>query len=200
MKRVIAITATLAVSGAYVVAAAQAPAPPSTPSLAEVAKAEEERRKAVRKPSKVYTNANLAGPDVVTSAAPSTVATIPASTDATPSDPEPTIPGGTAPPAEAADEKNQAYWFGRISQARADLNRTQLFADSLQTRINSLQTDFVNRDNRVEREKIQQDLNTALAELERVKQETEAQIKAIAAIEEEARRAGVPPGWLRPPV
>ncbi len=73
-----------------------------------------------------------------------------------------------------------------------------MFADSLQTKINSLQTDFVNRDNRVEKEKIKQDLNTALAELERLKKEIDAQTKAIAAIEDEARRANVPSGWLRP--
>ena len=52
--------------------------------------------------------------------------------------------------------------------------------------------------NRVEREKIQQDLNTALAELERLKKEIDTQQKAITAIEDEARRAGVPAGWLRP--
>jgi predicted nucleic acid-binding Zn-ribbon protein len=87
-----------------------------------------------------------------------------------------------------------------MSAARTALSRTQMFADSLQTKINSLQTDFTNRDNRVEREKIQQDLNTALAELERLKKETDAQMKAITAIEDEARRANVPSGWLRPPV
>ena len=54
------------------------------------------------------------------------------------------------------------------------------------------------RSNRVEREKIQQDLNTALAELERLKKDVDAQTKAITAIEDEARRANVPSGWLRP--
>ena len=95
--------------------------------------------------------------------------------------------------------KDQAYWQGRISKARTDLTRTQMFADSLQTKINSLRTDFTNRDNRVEREKIQQELNTALAELERLKKELDTQQKAITAIEDEARRANVPSGWLRPP-
>ena len=41
-------------------------------------------------------------------------------------------------------------------------------------RINSLNTDLVNRDNRVEKEKIKQELNTALAELERLKKEIDA--------------------------
>jgi RNA polymerase-binding transcription factor DksA len=84
-----------------------------------------------------------------------------------------------------------------MKEARATLTRSQLFADSLQTRINSLTTDFVNRDDPAQRAKIETDRQTALAELEKVKKEMEEQNKAIKAIEDEARRAGAPPGWLR---
>jgi len=70
--------------------------------------------------------------------------------------------------------------------------------DSLQSRINALTTDFVNRDDPAQRAKIEGDRKAALAELERVKQELNDQQKAITAIEDEARRAGVPVGWLRP--
>jgi hypothetical protein len=190
MKRVIAISVTLVMACASV-AYGQAS---STVSLAEVARREEARRKTVRKATKVFTNANLAAVDEP-SVPPSTVST---PTNATPTNTSPTIPGGQAPPVDKAAMKDQAYWQGRISQARTTLSRTQMFAESLQTRINSLRTDFTNRDNRVEREKIQQDLNTALAELERLKKELDTQQKAITAIEDEARRAGVPSGWLRP--
>ena len=60
MTRAIAIL-TLSVLIAPVVAAAQTtPAPaPASPTLVDVAKAEEARRKGVRKPAKVYTNDNL---------------------------------------------------------------------------------------------------------------------------------------------
>lgn len=190
MKRVLAITITLVVACASV-AYAQ---PSSTVSLADVARKEEARRKSTKKATKVFTNANLAttdGPMGVVSSAPTT------STNATPSTTtEPTIPGGKAEP--APPKGDQQFWQARVSKARTDLSRTQMFADSLQTKINSLRTDFTNRDNRVEREKIQQDLNTALAELERLKKEIDTQQKAITAIEDEARRAGVPAGWLRP--
>ena len=70
--------------------------------------------------------------------------------------------------------------------------------DSLQSRINALTTDFVNRDDPAQRAKIEADRKAALAELERVKKELDEQTKAITAIEDEARRAGVPAGWLRP--
>jgi hypothetical protein len=191
MKRVIAISVTLVMACASV-AYGQAS---STVSLAEVARQEEARRKSTKKATMVFTNANLAAADAPT-ARPSAPTT---SSNATPTNTSPTIPGGPAPPVDKAAMRDQAYWQGRISKARTDLTRTQMFADSLQTKINSLRTDFTNRDNRVEREKIQQDLNTALAELERLKKELDLQQKAITAIEDEARRANVPSGWLRPP-
>ena len=191
MKRVIAIAATLVVACSYV-----ASAQTQTPSLADVAKKEEERRKSVRKPAKVYTNSSLAAPDLVTSAPPSTPAAATASESASSSNTTPAAPGGQAKPGEV---KDQAYWASRMAKARDDLRRIQMFGDALQTRINSLRTDFVNRDNRVEREQIEKDLNAALAELERVKKDIEAGQKAVAAIEDEARRANVPSGWLRSP-
>ncbi len=198
MKRVIALTITLLLAAS---GAAFAQAPSQTVSLAEVARKEEARRKTARKATRVLTNANLTPADAVSVAAPpSTPASASGATNASPGNTSPTISGGTAAPIDQAAMKDQAYWAGRMSQARTALSRTQMFADSLQTKINSLQTDFTNRDNRVEREKIQQDLNTALAELERLKKEVDAQMKAITAIEDEARRANVPSGWLRPPV
>ena len=72
-----------------------------------------------------------------------------------------------------------------------------MFAEALQTRINSLGKDFVSRDNPVQRARISEDRAEALSELNRVKQEIERGKTQIADIEEEARKAGVPPGWLR---
>ena len=91
-----------------------------------------------------------------------------------------------------APAKDQAYWSGRMKARARRSNAPQMFADSLQSRINALTTDFVNRDDPAQRAKIETDRNTALAELERVKKEIDEQTKAIAAIEDEARRAGVP--------
>jgi hypothetical protein len=55
----------------------------------------------------------------------------------------------------------------------------------------------VNRDDPAQRAVIADNRQKSLAELDRVKSEIEKNKKAIADIEEEARRAGVPPGWLR---
>ena len=162
--------------------------PSMTKPLADVARAEEARRKEVRKPARVITNNDLR-PDISRGIAPP-----PTETPSTGANATPTAPAADAPPAAA---KDQAYWAGRIKAAREQLSRTQIFMDSLQTRINSLTTDFVNRDDPAQRAKIETDRQQALAELERVKKELTEHQKAITTIEEEARRAGVPSGWLR---
>lgn len=168
-------------------------------SLAEIARAEEARRKEVKDGSKVYTNESLK-PDFTKPVAEPTAPADPASVGA-PADPAaPASPAqAAAPGAEpAAPARDQAYWSGRITEARSQVARSQAFATAVQNRIDMLWTDFVNRDNPVERSAIEQERIKALAELDRLKQEIEEQTKAIAAIEDEARRAGVPPGWLRP--
>ena len=191
MTRAIAILALGSLIGP-VAAHAQESQPTTTaaPTLVEVAKAEEARRKTVAKPAKVYTNNSLKA-DITPSR--------PAATPAPPSTtvPEVNLPGGTAG-AIAEPARDQAYWSGRIGAVRTALGRSRIFADSLQSRINALTTDFVNRDDPAQRAQIEADRKTALAELDRVKQEIADQEKEILAIEDEARRAGVPSGWLRP--
>ena len=77
------------------------------------------------------------------------------------------------------------------------LDRDQTFADALQTRINSLTADFVNRDDPAQRLVLERDRQKAIAELARLQQDIVNGKKALADLEEEARRAGVPAGWLR---
>jgi uncharacterized protein (UPF0335 family) len=63
--------------------------------------------------------------------------------------------------------------------------------------VNALTTDFVNRDDPAQRDQIAVERQKNLSELERVQKEIERLKKQVAEIEEEARRAGVPAGWLR---
>jgi hypothetical protein len=196
MKRVIAISV-LAVIAVATLAAAQSSNAPNRP-LAQVAREEEARRKAVRRPAKVYTNGDLR-PDLTAGGPPASVVT-PVSGNSSPSNvtpgvPSVNLPAGTAPPPPSGD---QAFWQNRIKEARDAVTRSQMFMDSLQSRINALQTDFVNRDDPAQRAKIEGDRRAAMAEFERVKKELDDNTKKITAIEDEARRAGVPAGWLRP--
>jgi hypothetical protein len=93
--------------------------------------------------------------------------------------------------------RDQTYWSTRMADAREQLSRDLVYMDALQTRVNALTTDFVNRDDPVQRARIASDRQRAIDELARLKKGTEDDRKAIADLEEEARRAGVPPGWLR---
>jgi len=189
MKRLLTISAALVVTCASVAAAQSSAMRP----LADVAKAEEARRKEASKPAKVLTNSDLK-PDISRGIAAPSTATPGTVSAATPANATPGAPAAAAKPDAA---KDQAYWAGRMKDGRDKLQRLQMFADSLQTRINSLTTDFINRDDPAQRAKLETDRKAALAELERVKKDMTDQTKAIAAIEEEARRAGVPAGWLR---
>jgi hypothetical protein len=170
-------------------------------SLADVARAEEARRKAVKGPSKVYTNENLArnGDGSPTSApAPAAATQATAATAVKPAEPAKADPAKPEqPPANAEPKKDEKYWNARITSARDALNHDKVLADALQSRINALTTDFANASDPVQRSVIEENRKTALAELDRVTKDIDKQTKSIADIQEEARKAGAPPGWLR---
>ena len=166
-------------------------------SLADVARKEAARRKSIQKPGKVYTNEDVKPVEGLPTEAPR----------------EPAAPGVGAPAAapaaaaegqqaEAPDDSQQAAddeqrWRQRMADARAELERNRMFAEALQSRINALTTDFTARDDPAQRGVIEADRQKAIAQLGRVQSEIQQQTRAIADLEEEARRAGVPPGWLR---
>jgi len=108
---------------------------------------------------------------------------------------------------EMVDRKPDLAAYARVSYfrelhgdhagARDALSRSQTFADALQSQINALYTEFVNMDDPLRRSVIEQKRLAAIAEQDRVKADIVKQTKAIADIEDEARRANVPAGWLR---
>ena len=167
--------------------------PAGAQSLADVARKEAARRQSVKAPAKVITNDNL---KVIAPAAP----------PATPVDPAAQVPPAGAPPADAAAEKppeapdptkDPEYWRKRMADARQAVDRHAFLLEAVQSRINALTTDFYARDDPYQRAQIEVARQKALGELERM---TKVQLELeqrIADIEEEARRANVPPGWLR---
>jgi hypothetical protein len=158
------------------------------PSLVDLAQKEQERRKALKAgQSRVYSDKDLpkpATPSPVASTAP------PVAPVALPAEQKPAE-------AKPDDQKDEAWWHTRMTQAREALRRAQAFADALQSQVNAMATDLVNRDDPYQRAKIADDRQKALAELQRVQSEIEQSKKEIADIEDEARKAGVPPGWIR---
>jgi hypothetical protein len=179
----------------------------SAQSLGDIAKKEEARRKATATSGKVYSNDGLRPEPTPRS----TSAPPPAATPAKPPASTPGAAGSksstsTASDASAAGEKgapadegkrDEAYWRERLKNLQEAQRRSRLFADALQSRINGLTADFTARHDPIQRAAIATDREGALAELDRVKKEIQQQDKALADAQEEARRAGVPAGWLR---
>jgi hypothetical protein len=164
-------------------------------SLADVARQEEERRKASPQPTKVYTNKDLVE---VPGGTPPPPPASPSDTAAA-TDPSSTSGGGDS--GKNDDDKStardKAYWTKRLKALQDKLDNDTAFASALQSQINGLTTDFVNRDDPSQRAVIEGQRNKALSELNRLKAAIPLDNKAIADLLEEARRAGVPPGWLR---
>lgn len=167
-------------------------------SLGEVAKKEEERRKAVKEPSKVYTNKDLTAvpPPTGASAAEPAVAADPAAAAAA-KDKAEADKAKTAESDKTTKPKDQKHWADRMKELRSQLDRDQTYAEGLQSRINALTADFAARDDPAQRAQVSRDRQKALDELNRLKLTIETHKKAIADLEEEARKAGVPSGWLR---
>ena len=174
--------------------------------LADVARAEEARRKTVRVPSKTYTNDDLKGDNngaTVASPAPSTAAPATSTPAATPAQAGKPAPPAVKPDAakDAAKEeepkKDEKYWRDRITSAQQAMARNKVLVDALQSRVNALNTDFVNTDDPAQRAVVEQNRKTALAEMDRVKKDIDTRTKEITTIQEEARKANVPAGWLR---
>jgi len=169
-------------------------------SLGEIARLEEARRKALKGPVKTYTNENL--PAVQSDAPPpgQVAADTKASTDAG-AKPAPGasagMPDKTGAPSAAEQEKTPEFWQKRLGDVKDQRQRNALYLDALQTRINSLWADFTARDDPAQRALIGAERQKALDELDRLKKEQDDLDRKIAAIEEDARKAGVPPGWLR---
>jgi hypothetical protein len=176
-------------------------------SLGDLARQEEERRKTIKSAAKVYTNKDLGNAQPPPAARPSTVAEQGAAAGAAAalasvqngSTVQTTIPAGQAadPEKDRGVPKDQAYWAGRMKELNSQLGRDETYESALQTQVNSLTTDFINRDDPAQRATIEQNRQKALGELARLQKEVDQDKKAIADLEEEARRAGAPPGWLR---
>ncbi len=108
-----------------------------------------------------------------------------------------TEPATPAAPSEAAADGDEERWRNRRTEARQALEQAERRAAELQTRVNRLWADFTARDDPAQRAAIEQDRVAALAELEETEAEADDLARAITDLRGEARRAGVPPGWLR---
>ena len=170
----------------------------SAQTLAEAARKEAARRKAIKKPARVFTNGSLKtvpGEVIPTPPAPRTESeTASAETGTAGASAAAASPETTPAP---DPRRTPEYWQQRMTSAVQERDNNALMLDALQSRINGLWADFTARDNPLERNAIAVERQKALDELERRKRLQVTLEKAVADIEEDARRARIPPGWLR---
>lgn len=179
------------------VAAATADA--TAQSIVEVARQERLRREALARqagpdaaPTRVYTDADLVYSGRLTMRVDDQEPEAGAESGAAAT--EPATPATALEAAGAGDEER---WRNRMAEARQALERAERRAAELQTRVNRLWADFTARDDPAQRAAIEQDRAAALDELEETEAEADELARAITDLRDEARRAGVPPGWLR---
>jgi hypothetical protein len=205
MKRIISSVVGIGILSMTVAASAQ--------TLADIAKKDSDRRKAVKHPAKVITNEDvqdvkpilpmmendgtgtkLVDPNAATAA--NSNSDVPSAPGAAPASPAPAAgaakPAGT-PGVKAGDE---AQWRSRMQSAREAVSRTQLQLEGMRNRAAQLTAASAasSQEQRGTYQKQQQD---ALQEYDRLRADLQRSQKALSDLEAEAARAGVPAGWLR---
>ena len=161
-------------------------APPA--SLGELALREAVRRQAMTASTRRLTDADI-GP------APERVPPKPA----TPAAAATATAAEEVKPGEKLDEapKDEKWWRTRMTTARAALDRDKLLLAALDNRVATLTRDIVNRDDPAQRQALIAERLRVLDETDMMRKQVNADIEAIALVEEDARKAGVPPGWIR---
>ena len=172
-------------------------APAFAQGLADVARAAEAARKAeADKPSgKVYTNKDLPAADRPAPGTEASGAPVPNDVTSTPQAAPAVKP---SPPEPSSSERGEEYWRERMRPLKERLDRDRALAEETRRRADALmqsadrcfQIGVVCADY-TESLRLTEDHKALLADVARDE-------KAVVALEEEARRAGVPPGWLRP--
>jgi hypothetical protein len=109
------------------------------------------------------------------------------------------FPMSTPDAAAAAQAAQEAGWRGRATALRDAISGAEKSIPAIEDRIAGLRSDR-NPTNLMDpnREQNRQaEIAKAQAELESVKAGLETSRQALGNLEEEARRKGIPPGWLR---
>jgi hypothetical protein len=164
-------------------------------TLGEVARREAIRRQLAAPTARVYTNEDL---PIFTTADPRQATATAGSQDP---DKPPVVKPADAPPAPAVAEPeakhDEAWWRNRITTARKAVTTHELLADALQSRINGLTTDWINRDDPAQKAQLFEQRQQAIAELDRMKKTIEDDRKAVQAVLDDAKKSDVPAGWIR---
>jgi hypothetical protein len=156
----------------------------SAQGLADVARKEEARRKAIKAPSKVYTDADVEkyAPAPGAQAAATTVTNLDANGR----------PVGEQAAAQGLPS-DEAGWRARLQNARDGIDRNKVLLSALEQQARAA----ARRAGTPDGDEPADDGSARAAEIKRLKSEMDTFRATLANAEEEARQAGVPPGWVR---
>lgn len=166
-------------------------------SLGSVAKEAEAKRKTTKSTAKVYTNDTLKSDPTPSQAAPSASGSTPTAVPPSQSGVAPEDKDKAKDDESAKRAKDEAYWRDRVKAEKDALARAETFASALQSQINGLYGEFTACQAPPQCNEISAKRQKSIGELDRVKKEVDQHTKGIADIQEEARKAGVPAGWVR---
>ncbi|MCL4524572.1 MAG: hypothetical protein M1453_09770 [Acidobacteria bacterium] len=173
--------------------AAQQPQQPPQQDVVEAARKAREAKKNLPKAKFVFTNDNIP----TTGSPISVVGTSPA-----PAEPASKEAAAEAKKEATADEdkkKEEAEWRKKFAEARAKLSAAEKELDLLQRELNLNRQQYYSDPNKTLREEYtRSEVNKGKADIDAKKSEVERLRNALAALEDELRRAGGPAAWGRP--
>ena len=145
-------------------------------SLADAAWREAIRREVVGPPVAAYTNA-----------------TLPAEAESI--EPAPDTSAPPSPP--TAGETDEAAWRRRVRQLADAIEQNLSIIAETEARLALLETQAVSRDDPAQQAALRQQARQARESLTGLRRKVTAGQQALSNLLEDARRLGVPPGWLR---
>jgi hypothetical protein len=144
-------------------------------SLADAAWREAVRREIVGRSVTAYTNATLAA--------------VPETTDVGREAP--------APPVPSPEELSEATWRRRVRQLVEAIEQNRRLVSEAEAHLALLESQAVSRDDPAQQALLRQQAREARESLSALLRKVAAGDRALAALLDEARRLGIPPGWLR---
>ena len=162
--------------------------------VADVAKKEKERRAKIDKSGKTYTNKDVDALKKKSNATDDSSAQSQPSDDdqATASDDD------TAASQTQDDANSEEYWRNRYKEAKDKVAEVQAEFDRTQTNLNQLQSSLAaTGGTQLPGDAGGDAYRTLMAHRDELKQQLDDAKAALDGLEDEARKAGVPPGWVR---
>jgi hypothetical protein len=168
-------------------------------SLADVARQEQERRKAVTTPARVYTEADVLKNAPLTTAAarPEPARDQSAGADAATADGKAATPTADAKDKDQGLPKDEASWRGRMDQARDDLARSRRLLAAMEEQLVSLGIKASSAAIAGQKAPDPARQQEAAKEVERLRADVRKYSDALSQLEGDARSTGIPPGWVR---